>query len=158
MTLKHHPEAPPADRVLVLSRTFDAPRELVFDARTRPEHLVRWFGPNDFTLPFCESDFRVGGAYRFNMHSPEGVDYWVWGVYREIVPPERLIFTWERDGMEGRPEIRTVVTLSFEEAGARTLFTLHHATFGTTADRDGHRGGWTECLERLAAYLAHESI
>ena len=75
-----------------------------------PQHLANWFGPKDFTLPFCEMDFRVGGHYRLCMRSPDGKDYWVHGVYREIVEPERLVFTWERDGADDPHAGHTLVT------------------------------------------------
>lgn len=91
----------PSDSELVLTCVLDAPRPLVFTVWSRPEHLVRWWGPNDFTLPHCEQDFRPGGAYKFCMRSPAGEDYWVSGVYREIVEPERIVFTWERPEQNG---------------------------------------------------------
>ena len=86
----------PAENVLVLTRLIDAPRGLVFSVWTQPEHLTRWWGPNQFTLPHCEGDFREGGAYKFCMRAPDGSDHWVWGTYEEIVPPSRLVFTWHR--------------------------------------------------------------
>lgn len=143
----------PEDRVLVLTRDINAPRALVFRAWTEPEHLARWWGPTDFTLPCCEVDFRADGAYRFCMRSPEGEDHWVWGVYREVVPPERLVFTWDRVDLQGNPRSASVVTITLEEIGNRTRLTLHQAVFATTEDRDEHRGGWTECLARLADFI-----
>ncbi len=140
--------SPPMDRVLVLHRVFDAPRELVFAAWTRPQHLVRWFGPSHFTLPHCETDFSPGGSYRFCMRAPDGTDHWVWGTYREIVEPARIVFTWNRD-----PDHETLVTVTLDELGDKTKLTLHHANFRTKKDRDEHQGGWTECLERLAAHV-----
>ena len=97
MTTAGNSSAAPSDRALVKTRIFDAPREIVFEAWTRAEHLVNWWGPNDFTLPFCEIDFREGGSYRFCMRSPEGEDYWVWGEYREIDEPGRIVMTWNRE-------------------------------------------------------------
>ena len=144
---------PPADRVLVLTRILDAPRSLVFSVWTRPEHLTRWWGPKDFTLPFCETDFRIGGAYRFCMRSPEGTDHWVWGTYREIVEPERITFTWHRDDAQGNLTNESVVTVTLAEHEDKTKLTLHQAVFWTTEDRDAHQGGWTQCLDRLAAYV-----
>lgn len=148
MVAESQPAAFEADRTLILTRTIDAPRELVFEVWSEPEHLVHWLGPNDFTLPFCEVDFRVGGKIRFCMRSPQETDHWVEGTYREIVRPEKIVFTW------GRPEFptETVVTITLVEEGRQTKLTLHHALFDTVADRDDHRGGWTECLGRLAAY------
>ena len=82
--------------VLAFTRVLNAPRQLVFRIWTQPAHLVRWWGPNDFTLPACEVDFRVGGKYKFCMRAPDGSDHWVWGRYQEIVEPERLVFSWHR--------------------------------------------------------------
>jgi uncharacterized protein YndB with AHSA1/START domain len=150
---------PAEQRVLVLTRLFDAPRNLVFKVWTQPEHLARWWGPNGFTLPVCQMDFRPGGAYRFCMRSPAGTDHWVWGMYREIVEPERLVFTWERENEEGlRLQLCNLVTVTFAEHGRKTHLTLHHAAFQTVADRDDHRGGWTECLDRLAHFAGTQSL
>jgi uncharacterized protein YndB with AHSA1/START domain len=145
---------PVDDRILVLTRTLDAPRELVFRVWTRTEHLSQWLGPRDFTIPFCEADFRVGGEYRFCMRSPEGEDHWAWGVYREIDEPERIVFTWNRDDIDGRPRRDSLVTVTFADSGGKTLLMLRHSDFGTTWDRDEHETGWTQCMDRLAAYVA----
>ncbi len=143
-----------AERVLVITRVFDAPRLLVLKAWTEPEHLVRWWGPQGFTTPSCKMDVRPGGAFRFHMRSREGTDHWLRGVYREIVEPERLIFSWAWEDAEGKPGHETLVTVSFAEQGARTELTLHQAVFESVTARDAHRGGWTSCLDRLAEYLA----
>jgi uncharacterized protein YndB with AHSA1/START domain len=146
-----------AERVLVLERLLDAPRQLVFEAWAQPAHLTRWWGPKDFTLPFCELDFRPGGSYRFCMRAPDGSDHWVWGVYREIAPPARLVFTWEREDEPGlRAQSKTVVTVTLAERAGKTHLTLHHALFQTVADRVDHTGGWTQCLDRLAQFVAAE--
>jgi uncharacterized protein YndB with AHSA1/START domain len=148
----------PQDRVLTLTRVFDAPRELVFRVWTKPEHLAQWWGPSDFTLPHCEQDFRVGGKYRFCMRAPDGTDHWVWGEYREIAPPERLAFTWHREDADGKPFNQSVVTVTFDEVdgGRKTKLTLHQAVFWTVDDRDAHRGGWSQCIERLGAYVEQQ--
>ena len=83
----------PTEREIVLTRVFDAPRSLVFDALTKREMLKRWFGPRGCSLVVCEVDLKVGGAWRFVMHGPDGTDWGMRGVYREIVPPERLVHT-----------------------------------------------------------------
>src|SRR5215218_284534 len=124
MVASNTTSAPPMDRVLVVERTFDAPRHLVFAAWTKPEHLVRWWGPSDFTLPTCEQDFRVGGAYRFCMRAPDGTDHWVWGEYREIVEPERLSFTWHREDADGKPFNESIVTVTLADHGGKTKLTL----------------------------------
>lgn len=144
----------PSDSELILTRVLDAPRPLVFRVWTEPQHLVRWWGPNDFTLPHCEQDFRPGGGYRFCMRSPQGEDYWVSGVYREIVEPERIVFTWKRPVQDGRFHGESVVTVTLVDLGSKTELTLRHAGFERVPDRDEHRGGWTECLERLASFVA----
>lgn len=142
-------------RTLVITRTFEAPPRLVFLAWSKPEHLVRWFGPNDFTLPTCEQDFRVGGAYRFCMHAPDGSEHWVEGEYLEISEYDKLVFTWTRSDGLPEPWVDNVVTLTFEDLGGRTKFTMHHAFFNTTSHRDEHHGGWVECYDRLASFLDH---
>jgi uncharacterized protein YndB with AHSA1/START domain len=142
------------DRELVLTRVLDAPRRLVFRVWTQPEHLVRWWGPRDFTTPSCQMEVRSGGAYRICIRSREGTAYWMRGVYREVVEPERLVFTfaWEDEG--GAPGHETLVTVTFAEADGKTRLTFRQAVFETVADRDSHQEGWSECLDRLAAYLA----
>jgi len=90
---KNHPTEAPGERELVITRVFDAPRELVWKAWIDPERVRRWWGPKNFTAPVCKIDLRVGGAYLYCMRSPEGKDYWSRGVYREIVPPERIVCT-----------------------------------------------------------------
>jgi uncharacterized protein YndB with AHSA1/START domain len=144
-----------AQHELVITRTFDAPRNLVFKAWTAPEHMVRWLGPHNFTAPSCKMDFRPGGAYRACICAPDGKEYWMRGIYREIVEPERLIFTfsWEEDGERGR---ETMITITFGEQGDKTRMTFRQAFFETVENRDSHHGGWTECFERLAQFLANE--
>ncbi|MGB7157310.1 MAG: SRPBCC domain-containing protein [Tepidisphaeraceae bacterium] len=154
MVAPNRTEAPPANRVLVITRTFDAPRALVFKAWTHPERLARWWGPKDFTLPYCEVEFAVGGGYRFCMRAPDGADHWVWGTYQEIDEPQRLAFTWHREDAEGNLTNESLVTVTLAEHDGKTTLTLHQAVFKTVDDRDAHRGGWTECLERLGAYVA----
>lgn len=142
--------------VLALERTFDAPREAVFDAWTDPEVLRRWFaaGP-DWDTPVAEVDLRVGGGYRLTMHDPTNdIERTVLGSYLEIVRPERLVYTWmwEREpGSEPSPE--TTVTVEFiavSGAGARTTVLLRATGFLSTHDRDQHSSGFAACLDNLA--------
>jgi len=145
----------PEERVLVITRIFDAPRELVWKAWTEPERMVRWLGPRGFISTILEADFRPGGAYRFHMRSSEGTDHWQQGIYREIVKPQRLVstFVWaDAEGKPTRPE--TLLTVSFAEHGGKTNLTLHQAVFESVTARDLHNGGWTDSLDRLAEYLA----
>jgi len=152
----------PADLALVITRIFDAPRELVFKAWTEPKHMVQWFGPRGFTTTIVAHDFRPGGTYRLRMRGPEGDDHWAQGVYREIVEPERLVMTWgpgdpsgnwaDFEGNPTHPE--TLLTLTFEEQAGRTRLTLHQAVFESMAARDSHHNGWNSAFDCLAEYLA----
>lgn len=139
---------------LVLNRTLDAPRDLIFEVWSHPKHIVNWWGPNDFKLPFCEMDFRIGGAYRFCMRSPEGEDHWVAGVYREIDEPRKIAFTWIREDTAGRALCDTLVTIELEDLGGRTKFTLTQSGFDSVSYRDEHIDGWSQCLDRMAAYVS----
>jgi len=142
-----------ADRELVVSRQIDAPRALVFQAWTQPEHVARWWGPQGFTTIFCDMDIRVGGKYRCVMRSPQGTEHCKVGVYREIVEPERIVFTFAWEDASGNPSHELLITVTFEELGAKTLLTLRQGTFQTTDQRDSHVIGWTSCLERFAGYM-----
>ncbi len=142
------------ERELLITRVFDAPREIVFRAWTEPEHLIRWRGPKGFTTTVISMDLRPGGAYRFHMRSPEGTDHWLRGVYREIVEPERLVFTWAWEDEQGRPRHETLVTVTFEELAGKTRLTLRQAVFESVTARDAHRTGWSSSLDRLAEFLA----
>jgi uncharacterized protein YndB with AHSA1/START domain len=144
----------PADRVLKIERVFDAPRTLVFDAWTKPEHMVNWFGPRGFKSTVLRSELRPGGSYRIHMLGPDG-DHWTQGIYREVVPPERLVMvgSWaDAQGNPTRPE--TTLTLLFEDVGGKTRLTLHNAIFESTTARDMHNDGWSSSLDCLADYLA----
>jgi uncharacterized protein YndB with AHSA1/START domain len=144
-----------SDREIVMTRVFDAPRELVFEAHTRPEHLVHWWGPKGFTMTVCEVDLRPGSAYRFVQRGPDGKSYGFRGEYREIVPPERLVNTFEFEGMPGHV---VLVTLMFDERDGETTLTSR-ILFDSVEDRDGMlqsgmEAGSRETLDRLDAYLA----
>jgi uncharacterized protein YndB with AHSA1/START domain len=154
MAASTSPTATIAERTLIIERVFDAPRALVFKAWTEPEHLVRWWGPQGFTMPSCKMDARPGGAFRFCMRSPEGTDHWLRGVYSEIVEPERLVCTWAWEDAEGKPGHETLLTVTFAEHGAKTKLTLHQAVFETVTARNGHQEGWASALDRIAEYLA----
>ena len=143
-----------AERVLEIERIFDAPRNLVFKAWTEPEHLVHWYGPRGFTLPSCKLDLRPGGSWRSCMLSAEGREYWVKGVYREIVESERLVFTYAHENQDGTVVHETLVTVTFAEQRGKTKLTLRQAIFESVKERDSHRGGWNSSLDRLVEYLA----
>ena len=151
---------------LVVTRVFDAPRGLVFRAWTEPERVRRWWGPEGFTMPYCDIDLRPGGIFHRCMRSPGGQEFWVTGVFREIVAPERLVFTDSFADAEGNvvPPARygvgpgmpleRLVTVTFEEHAGSTKVTLRHAGLPSGADRDLVPHGWASGLESLAGYLA----
>lgn len=151
MVANTHASESIADDAVVITRLLSAPRELVFRVWSQPEHLVRWFGPSGFCLPTCEVDFRVGGSYRFCMRSPEGRDHWVSGVYREIVEPELIVFTWNRRPGDVEDITESLVRITLEERDGKTLLTMRHEGLRSAKDRVDHRGGWSEALDRLAA-------
>ena len=143
-----------SDRELHITRLIDAPRELVFKTWTQPEHVARWWGPQGFTTIHCEMDIRAGGAYRFGMRSPQGTEHWKRGVFREIVEPERVVFTFAWESPNGALGHELLTTVTFADEGAKTLLTLHQAVFETVERCDDHRQGWTSTLARLAEYLS----
>jgi uncharacterized protein YndB with AHSA1/START domain len=148
------------DRTLVITRVLDAPRHVVFDAWVDQRQAAQWWGPRGFTTVSSEMDVRVGGAWRRCMRSPEGTEHRSRGVYREIVAPERLVFTfaWERGGSAGLGS-ETIVTLIFRDLGdGRTELRLHQAPFQSAEGRDDHRTGWSSCFERFADYLAQRVV
>jgi uncharacterized protein YndB with AHSA1/START domain len=144
----------PSDREVVLTRRFAAPRSLVFEAWTRPELLKRWFGRKGWTLPVCEVDLRVGGAWRYVMRGPDGREMGMRGVYREIAAPERLVYTEAFDDYPGE----SVVTGVFEESDGWTLMT-HTVLCESQQIRDailatGMEKGAGETYDRLEELLA----
>jgi uncharacterized protein YndB with AHSA1/START domain len=138
---------------LTLTRLVDAPRSLVFATWTNAEHMARWWGPKGYVTTECEMDIRPGGAYRFVMRSPEGTDHRKRGVFREIAPPERVVFTfaWEDDSGGLGPE--TLITVTLAEIGSKTRLTLRQSGFTDMEWRDSHVHGWTSTLEKLAEYV-----
>lgn len=154
-----------ASKELVIARIFDAPRELVWRAWTQPEHFMRWWGPKAFTAPACKMDLRVGGTYLTCMRSPEGKDYWSTGTYKEIVAPERLVYTdsfADADGhvvpasyygMPGDLPLEFQVTVTLEDLGGKTKLTLRHAGMPAGEGQDLAGAGWNESFDKLAESL-----
>jgi uncharacterized protein YndB with AHSA1/START domain len=144
------------EQELVIARVFDAPRELVFECWTEPERLQHWQGaPRGFTVTANQSDIRPGGFFRICMRSPEGVDRWLEGGYREIVKPERLVFTHLWLDANRKPAGKeTLVTITFAERDGQTVLTLRQSGFTSVESRDGHRYGWSSALDVLADYVA----
>ncbi len=113
----------PSDREIVLTRVFDAPRRLVFEAWTRPEHVRRWYGCRAFEMTACEIDLSVGGAWRYVLRGPDGVTHTMRGCYREISPPGRLVFT-EQYAAQGFTSTEALVRVLFAEHDGMTTFLL----------------------------------
>jgi uncharacterized protein YndB with AHSA1/START domain len=144
----------PSDREVVMTKVFDAPRELVWKAYTDPKLIPRWWGPRYLTTTIDKMDVRPGGAWRFVSRGPDGSEFAFHGVYREIVKPNRLSWTFEFEGMPGHISVDTV---TFEELDGRTKVTVT-SLFESKADRDGMvasgmESGATESTERLAELL-----
>ncbi len=144
-----------AERELVITRIFDAPRALVFKAWADPAQAKHWAGPCGFTATHLSGELRPGGAWRACLRRDDtGEELWQGGVYREVVEPERLVFTFAWDAALGRRGHETLVTLTFAEHQGKTTLTLRQAVFGSVEERDGHRGGWSSAFDRLAEHLA----
>jgi uncharacterized protein YndB with AHSA1/START domain len=159
MCVNTEQKMPPfAEREIIITRVFDAPRALVFATWTDPKHLAQWWGPQGFTNPVCEFDARVGGAIRIHMRAPNGAVYPMKGEVREIVPPERLVFTNIALDEAGNAVTDGLTTVTFTEENGKTTLTLH--TRGAAmveyaaAYLKGMDVGWTQSIDKLQAYLA----
>ena len=140
------------ETTLQLRRVFKAPREAVFAAWTRPEQMKKWIIPEPgFTTPAVEVDLRVGGKYRIQMLSSKGNNHTAIGTYREILRPEKLVFTWA--WLEYPMHGETQVTIEFLERGGATEMVFTHEFFPTRASRDDHNRGWTGALGHLQKFL-----
>jgi uncharacterized protein YndB with AHSA1/START domain len=150
-----------AEREITITRVFDAPRATVFRAWTDADQLAQWWGPKGFTNPVCEVETRVGGAIRIHMRSPDGSVYPMKGEFREIVPPERLVFTNIALDAAGNHIIEGLTTVTFAETGGKTTMTLH--TRGravvdyAVAYLQGMEMGWTGSIDKLEILLSRRA-
>jgi uncharacterized protein YndB with AHSA1/START domain len=143
----------PSDREIVMTRVFDAPRDLVFEAHSSCEHLSNWWGPRKYEVADCDVDFRPGGAWRM-VHRAPGEEHGFRGEFREIVRPERIVWTFEYEGMPGHVSVET---LTLEEHDGKTTVTAT-SVFDSVQDRDGMltsgmESGAAESYDRLDEYL-----
>lgn len=149
------------EQELVLTRVFDAPRELVFKVWTDPKHVARWWGPHGFTNPVCELDLRPGGAILIHMRGPDGTVYPMTGVFQDVVRPERLVFTSAALDSDGKPMFEVLTIVTFADEGGKTKQILRARVIKTTPQAApyiaGMEQGWTQSLERLTAYVATQS-
>jgi uncharacterized protein YndB with AHSA1/START domain len=132
---------------LTLKRRLNAPPAKVYAAWTDPKKISQWMGPEGVTAVSCESDPRVGGRYRFIMRGPDGEIHNVSGEFREVVPNEKLVFTW---AWISTPERASLVTVLLKPDGEGTLLTLMHEQFFDEPARDRHQHGWSGALDKLA--------
>jgi uncharacterized protein YndB with AHSA1/START domain len=150
----------PSDTEIVMTRVFDAPRELVFEAHTSCEHVSRWWGPRKYEFASCDIDFRPGGAWRIVHRGPDGDEIAFFGEYLEIVRPERIVWTFAFEGLTGREGLSGgpgPETMTFEEHDGRTTLTSR-SVFPSAEVRDavlrsGMEEGAVEAYERLDEYL-----
>jgi uncharacterized protein YndB with AHSA1/START domain len=140
---------------LKIARTIPAPREKVFRAWTDAEALKKWFAPSEkYVTRIPHFDARAGGTYRIEMEL-EGKVYTVGGSFREVKPPERLVFTWRWENEPDRGDAGdTLVTIEFFERDGSTEVVLTHEKFPSDAARDEHNKGWTGCFDRLGQYVS----
>lgn len=148
----------PSDREILMTRIFDAPRELVFKAMTDPKAIPRWWGKSIYSTKVDKMDVRPGGAWHFVSQGPGGQEFGFGGVYREITPPERIVYTFEFEGMPGHVSVETI---TFEPlAGGKTKLS-DHILFDSKGDRDGMlqsgmEEGATESMDRLSDFLHNQ--
>lgn len=138
---------------LQIRRVYKVPAAAVYAAWTDPEQMKHWMGPSDdFGESEVTTDVRVGGSYRIVMHAPDGEVHRVGGVFREIVPNSKLVYTW---AWESTPERESLVTVEFKPAGQGTELVLTHQRFADSQARDRHQEGWSGSLDRLGRLLSH---
>ena len=155
----------------VITRTFDAPRDLVWKAHTDCKHLMQWWGPKGFKMKACNLDLRPGGVFHYCLRSLDGQDMWGKFVYREVVAPERLVhivsFSDEKQGVTRHPlsptwPLQTLATATFTQHDGKTTLTVRWVPHNATdeerktfaANQEGMRQGWTGTMDQLAEYLA----
>jgi uncharacterized protein YndB with AHSA1/START domain len=140
------PETVPA---IVLRRTYNAPRQRVFDAWTKPELAAKFFGPGDITVPEIDMDARTGGSYRIVMLRPDGERYIATGTYRDVRAPERISMTWRWQEDDPADEHESLVTLEFTDVAGGTELVLTHEQLASVESGERHTDGWNRIMENL---------
>jgi len=150
--------APHGEATVTLTRVYDAPRDLMWRAWTDPKHMAQWFGPRGFTSSVPELDVRVGGNLRIVMHGPDGNDYPMKGVFREVVPPERLVFSNIAVDNDGNHLLEGETTVILEAQGAKTKLTLRTYAKGLVPMAPqmlaGMEAGWSQSLDKMEELVA----
>jgi uncharacterized protein YndB with AHSA1/START domain len=145
----------PSDLEIVITRSFNAPRRVVFEAWTKPEHVRQWYGLKFLTMAVCEIDLRVGGRWRYVLRAPDGGEHGFTGEYKEVTPPERLVYSESYEALP--PGHDYLITSTFDEQNNKTTLTSR-MLYKTKEDRDGHvasgmEPGMRETLDRLEQFL-----
>ena len=138
--------------ILRLSRRFEAPRELVFAAFTETQNFQQWWGPKSVRCPAAEIDPSPGGRFHAEMLTPEGNTHVIDGVFREVSPPSRLVFTWAWQHGDYK-DLETLVTLEFHDRDGETELVLTHEMLADERAREFHGEGWSSCLDCLDEHL-----
>jgi uncharacterized protein YndB with AHSA1/START domain len=146
-----HPSATISKPSLTIKRRLKAAPAKVFSAWTDPEKVKRWMGPGAVAVVHAENDVRTGGRYRWLMKKPDGGEHDISGVYREVIPNEKLVFTW---AWKTSPERESLVTVQIKPDGDGSLLTLTHEQFFDEEARDRHNEGWTGAMDKLEKYLS----
>jgi uncharacterized protein YndB with AHSA1/START domain len=150
-----------SEQDLIITRIFDAPRELIWNAWTDPKQVAQWWGPKGFTNPVCELDVRPGGAILIHMRGPDGVVYPMTGVYQEVVELERLVFISAALDDQGKPLFEVLTTVTLTDQGKKTKQTMQARVIKRTAKAApyiaGMEAGWTQSLERLAEFVIKQA-
>ena len=146
------------ERKVVLIRILDAPRELVWEAWTNPKHLAQWWGPHGFTAPTCDVDLKVGGAIRIHMDHPQFPNHWMIGEFKEIVPPEKFVFTSGAFiGLDNAAGIEAINTISLDDLGGKTKLTITAVVTKLAPEfsfaYEGMNEGWSQSLDKLTTYV-----
>lgn len=151
-------KAAAAPRELIMTRVLDAAPRAVFEAWTDPAQMAQWFGPPNGDVEILALNPRPGGNYRFNVRNQDGQLHTVGGIYREVTPHSRLVFTWQWETQMGDPaaglNAEMLVTVTFKPQGKQTEMTLHQINIATDFSRERHSHGWTGCFDKLVVYLA----
>ena len=157
MAVRSKPVAAPEKLAVTITRTFDAPRLLLWKAWTEPKHIAVWWGPRDFTNPVCEWEARPGGRILIHMCGPDGTVYPMTGTFQEVVPHERLVFMAAAEDHQGNTLLESLTTVTFVEAGRTTTLTVHANARGIAPIAAqmlaGMEQGWNQSLEKLAGLI-----
>lgn len=154
-------QRPAHERTVEITRVFQAPRERVFAAWTRAEHLVHWFGPQGFRVLSCDADPRPGGLFRVCLRSPRGKDYWVRGAYQELLAPERVVIRCAADDENGVTRLQEIIDVTLIDLGGSTELRLLVSATGTTPEAtpmlEGTGKTWAQTMVRLDSHVKPNS-